>query len=214
MPTSDTPQAAPKPSWMSTPMPMTWTGTQNMALGIPVLNNPPPIPALSIPALKNPLPIPAGHRKPAITKQMLDIWFRKYEDNTSGLKKRPNVPHMQSHMFILVFWNKDGKSLAIHCVQNIPDWPLWKLGNDSELMQLLGSDIIAMDVYDIKTQFWMSISLMHIHSLTADSCIFLRHCQVKDCIDLDHLISQLTNKGNHLCQNMHDAWDGICCSLQ
>jgi hypothetical protein len=55
---------------------------------------------------------------------------------------------------------------------------------------------------------------MHIHSLTADCRIFLRRRQVKDCLDLDQLVFQLTEKGNHLRQNMRGARDGIRQTLQ
>jgi len=43
--------------------------------------------------------------KPAITKQMSDLWFRTYQDNTAGPSKKLKATRAPLRKFMLVFWD-------------------------------------------------------------------------------------------------------------
>jgi hypothetical protein len=49
---------------------------------------------------------PRDARKPTITKQMSDVWFRKYQNNMAEPSKKAKQKRPALHKFILVYWHK------------------------------------------------------------------------------------------------------------
>jgi hypothetical protein len=49
---------------------------------------------------------PRDARKPTITKQMSDVWFREYQNNTAERSKKTKQKRSALRNFILVYWDK------------------------------------------------------------------------------------------------------------
>ena len=109
---------------------------------------------------------------PTITTQMNTEWMHQYINCTQT--PSPAKPPV-AHHFYLILWIDDAEPMVVHCIQDCPNWPKWSLDNVPLISHSLGLDSINIDLYDTKHHLWCLITHFYIHTIAADSHIFL-HC--------------------------------------
>jgi hypothetical protein len=154
------------------------------------------------------LALAAPLRQPRITHQMSDLWMRQVNDRpVSQLRLKGTHDHQAvidvstMQRFTLVYWDAPNQPAMIRCIQDLPDWPKWRLSDDSALLNSLGQDLHEIDIYSQKYCVWMQVNLGYTHTLTPESHIFMRRRNVT-CLDEQVQIDRFLNPPHPL--HFHD----------
>ena len=94
----------------------------------------------------------------------------------------------------------------------MPEWPYWSLAS-AAIFKSLGDNITAIELYDSKSKYWMSIALDHVHVLTPGTHIFIRRFGVINCVNLDPMISRFMEKPMHMRKNIQGERDQVRSNL-
>ncbi|KAJ7837690.1 hypothetical protein B0H13DRAFT_2421472 [Mycena leptocephala] len=133
-----------------------------------VAGGPPPsqprVPASSV-ARKTTLPKP-----PRITTQLNPAWMSQ-ATGTRPANIPLRGPHHGPTLYISV-WDKDGKPPLILGVIECPSWPEFRLSDSMRTLNLLGSDLAAVEFYNIRFCLWTRVDIAYTHILTSTPISF------------------------------------------
>jgi hypothetical protein len=144
---------------------------------------PPPV---SVPAASQRAQPPSSQMQPRITRQLSEAWMVEITDrrakNRDARDRRTLIDRSATHRFMLVFWDCEDTGPVVHCIQETPDWPRWRLSDHPDVVRSLGSDLTEVDVYSQKAHIWMQVALNFTHTLTPDCYVLMRrrHTICKD----------------------------------
>ncbi|KAF8225776.1 hypothetical protein L208DRAFT_1461091 [Tricholoma matsutake] len=120
----------------------------------------PPSPGPSSSALPPPSTILiAPTRRPTITTHLSPTWMRAYQDRSKATVVKMDAHNVEAVLackFHVVFWDQDGQPGDI------------LLGERLDVLAVLGSNIDAIDYYDLKHFVWIKTDLLHPYMLSAD----------------------------------------------
>ncbi|KAF7366954.1 hypothetical protein MSAN_00954100 [Mycena sanguinolenta] len=155
----------------------------------------PRVPASSV-ARKTTLPKP-----PRITTQLNPAWMSQAAgtrpaNDTFAVRqpsaRRAPVDLTTVQRFTLVYWDEDAKPPLILGVTECPSWPEFRLSESTRTLSLLGTDLAAVEYYNVRFCLWTRIDLSYTHILTSDTYLLLRRIGVSG-LDEERLIDRFVH---------------------
>ncbi|KAJ7509551.1 hypothetical protein B0H11DRAFT_1900966 [Mycena galericulata] len=155
----------------------------------------PRVPASSV-ARRTTLPKP-----PRITTQLNPAWMSQATGtrpaNDTFVVRQPSARRAAVDLttvqrFTLVYWDEDGKPPLILGVTECPSWPEFRLSESTRTLDLLSSNLAAVEFYNIRFCLWTRVDLAYTHILTSDTYLLLRRIGVSG-LDEDRLIDHFVH---------------------
>ncbi|KAJ7875982.1 hypothetical protein B0H13DRAFT_2279654 [Mycena leptocephala] len=105
----------------------------------------------------------------------------------------------------------DGKPPLILGVTKCPSWPEFRLSDSMRTLDLLGSDLAAVEFYNIRFCLWTCVDIAYTHILTSDTYLLLC-CIGVSGLDEDRLIDHFVNLPGpqHIRYNVAAEWAAVC----